>query len=163
MPALALTPRFAISSDRLSGCTPWVARLFTLFSYGRCIAVNKRLGHLIVSTRRFWFAQDARVINFDHISHIVYRAQALPSLAPWRYLTDDDAFSSGWAFFVVALALKDDEEVQLFTIWQAPPREPDTLDRLAGDDDIGQDIGDEVAGRFVEALSKMTGVRACSE
>jgi len=164
MPALALTPRFLISADRMHGCTPWLARLFTLFSYGRCVSINKNLKHLVVATRKFWISQDVRIINFDRISHIVYRAQSLPSLAPWRYLADADAYRSGWAFFIVALALKDDDqEVQLFTIWQAPPRESDLLDRLAGDSDLDQDVGDEAATRLIESLSSMTGVRACAE
>jgi len=160
MPALALAPRFSITADRLHGCTPWLARMLTLFSYGRCVSINKRLGHLIVSTQRLWFSQRVRVINFDRISHIVFRAQALPSLAPWRYLEDSDAFSSGWAFFVVALALKDEaEEVQLFTVWQSQPRSPDVFDRLAGDSDIDTDVGDEAAQKLIELLTDMTGAR----
>jgi hypothetical protein len=155
MARLALAPAFSVTADRLHGCTPWLARLLTLFSYGRCLSVNKPLGHLIVTTRRYWFSRQTRVIGFDRISHIVYRAQVLPSLAPWRYLYGGDR--SGWAFFIVALALKDEaEEVQLFTLWQAQPRTADWLDRIAGVD-VDKSVGDESARSFIELLTEMTG------
>ena len=158
MPLLALAPRFTITADRLHGCTPWLARLLTLFSYGRCLSVNRRLGHLIVSTRRFWVSQQVRIINFDRISHIVYRAQALPSLAPWRYVFDDSD-STGWAFFIISLALKDEmDEVPLFTVWQSQPRDQDFLDKLAGDDP-SMYLGDEAARQLVDTLTTLTGAR----
>jgi len=158
MPPPTLAPRFSVTADRLHGCTNWVARLLTLFSYGRCVSVNKRLRHLIVSTQRLWILHDVRVINFDRISRIVYRAQALPSLAPWRYW--EDAPTSGWAFFVVGLALKDEPaEVQLFTLWQAQPHRPDLLDRLAGETDSDHYTGDEAACSLINTLMQLTGAR----
>jgi hypothetical protein len=164
MPALSLAPRFSITADRLHGCTPWFARLLTFFSYGRCVSVNRSLGHLIVSTQKLWISQQVRIINFERISHIVYRAQALPSLAPWRYLFDTDAFSSGWAFFIVSLALKGEtDEVSLFTIWQMQPRTPDVLDKLAGDGDLDTYVGDEAARSLVDSLVKMTGAHVAAE
>lgn len=156
MATLSVAPRFSITKDRLHGCTSWFLRALTLFSYGRCLSVNKRLGHLIVSTRRLWIYEKVRVINFDQIENIVYRAQAVPSLVPWRYLSDDTA--GGWAFFIVNLALKGEEdEVPLFTLWQTQPRRPDIFDRLSGDTNTDTSLGDESARALIDSLTDLTG------
>lgn len=156
MPTLTVAPRFSITENRLQGCTSWFLRALTLFSYGRCLSVNKRLGHLIVSTRRAWLHTDIRVIGFDSIDYIVYRAQALPSLFPWHYLSDDG--SAGWAFFIVSLALKGEEdEVPLFTLWQSQPRSPDLIDKMMGDEDTDKFLGDESARTLIDSLHSLTG------
>jgi hypothetical protein len=159
MNGLRVTPRFDIGADRLHGCTPWFARMLWLFSFGRCVTVNRRLSHVIISTRQLWLWRQVRVIRFDQVSHIVYRAQAIPSLNLWRYVSLDDSDTSDSAFFLISLALKDgNSELPLFTVWEQQPRSSDWLDRLAGTRANEQEIGDEAAGAVVDLLRKYIGV-----
>jgi hypothetical protein len=155
---LYLAPRFEVSAGRLHGCTPWFARLLWLFSYCRCLTVNRRLSRLTISTRRLWLWRTIRRIRFDEVSRIVYRAQALPSLNPLRYLSFDDSDASDSAFFLISLALKDSaEELPLFTVWEQQPHADDWLDDLAGNHAVPE-IGDEAAGTVVRLLHEYIGV-----
>lgn len=156
---LSITPRLVATAERLQGCTPWLTRALSLFSYQRCISVSPRLAHLIVSTRRLWWLRRVRVIGFDEVSHIVFRALPVPTLSLWRYLRDEGPES---AFFLISLALKDAREVALFTVWQAQPRRRDWLDRLAGSDPDDGRIGDEAAGEIVGLLRRYIGVPIAS-
>ena len=152
---LSLKPRLVVTAEALRGCTPWLARALWLFSYQRCVVVSSRLAHIIVSTRRFWWLRQARVIGFDQVSHIVFRALPVPTLSLWRYLSEVGPAS---AFFLISLALKDASEVPLFTVWQAQPRQRDWLDRLAGSDPDDGRIGDEAACEIVALLRRYIGV-----
>ena len=156
---LYLAPNFQVSPDRLHGCTPWLARLLWLFSYCRCVTVSRRLSHLIVSTQRLWVWRETRLIRFDQVSRIIYRAQAIPTLNFWRYLSLDDSEISDSAFFMISLALKDDdEELPLFTVWEQQPLAADWLDELLSERAEAPEIGDEGAGTVVELLRKYIGV-----
>jgi hypothetical protein len=154
---LRIAPNIDVDTDHLHGCTPLAARLLWLFSYSRCVTVNRKLQRVVVSTRWLWLWRRVHVIPFDRVSRIVYRAQALPSLSLWRYLTSDG--SSDSAFFLISIALKgDSSELALFTVWEQQPREPDLLDKLAG---LRQDpyrIGDESSRAIVEMLREYIGV-----
>jgi hypothetical protein len=152
---LSLKPRLVMTAEALQGCTPWLARALWLFSYQRCVKVTPRLAHVIVSTRRLWWLRQVRVIGFGEVSHIVLRALPAPTLSLWRYLSDAGPAS---ALFLISLALKDASEVQLFTVWQAQPRQRDWLDRLAGSDPDDGRIGDEAAGELVALLRRYIGV-----
>jgi hypothetical protein len=152
---LSLRPRLTATAQALQGCTPWLARALWLFSYERCVTVNAQLAHIIVSTRRFWWLRQTRVIGFDQVSHIVFRALPLPTLGLWRYLSDAGPTS---AFFLISLALKDASEVALFTVWQSQPRPHDWLDHLAGSDTDDSGIGDEAACEIVALLRRYIGV-----
>jgi hypothetical protein len=155
---LYLAPKFEISTDRLHGCTSWFARALWLFSYCRCVTVSPRLRHLIISTRRLWLWQKDRLISFDQVARIVYRAQAIPTLNIWRYLSSDEEASDS-AMFLISLRLKHGvEEVPLFTVWEQQPVGEDWLDELAGDRDDAPEIGDEAAESIVELLQKFIGV-----
>lgn len=155
---LYLSPKLEVSADRLHGCTPWLARLLWLFSYCRCVTVSPRLSHLIISTRRLWWWHNVRLIRFDQVSRIVYRAQTIPTLNFWRYFSFDDSAIADSALFMISLALKDEEELALFTVWEQQPLAPDWLDELAGDHAEAPELGDEAAGTVVELLRKYIGV-----
>lgn len=115
--------------------------------------------HLVISTRRLWFWRTVRRIRFDQVSRIVYRAQAIPSLSIWRYLSLDNSDTSDSALFLISLALKDGvEEVHLFTIWEQQPQNGGWLDGAAGEAPGAQEIGDEATGNVVELLHKYLGV-----
>ncbi|HET8695845.1 MAG TPA: hypothetical protein VFO94_00070, partial [Gammaproteobacteria bacterium] len=157
---LSIAPRFELSTDKLHGCTPWLARVLGLFSYCRCVTVNRPLSQLVVRTRHFWLWRRLRIVRFDQVSRIVFRAQAIPALGFWRYLSIGSAAAADSALFMISLALKDsDEELPLFTVWQQQPDEGDPLDREAADPVQAAEIGDEVATRVVDLLSKYIGVR----
>ena len=155
---LYLAPTFKISAGRLHGCTHWLARLLWLFSYCRCVTVERRLRRLTISTRRLWLWRKDRRIRFDQVLRIVYRAQRIPSLNVLRYLSLSDSDTSDSALFLISLALKDtDEELALFTVWEQQPRDSDWLDVLSGNRTV-PDIGDEAAGAIVELLQQYIGV-----
>ena len=156
---LYLAPKFKVSADRLHGCTPWLARLLWLLSYSRCVTVIGPLKLLKISTCRFWLWRTVRLVRFDQVSRIVYRAQSIPSLNFWRYLSLSDSDISDSALFMISLALKDGEELPLFTIWEQQPWPSDWLDDLAGDRADAVEVGDEAGGRVVDLLRKFIGVR----
>jgi hypothetical protein len=146
---LYLAPDLEVSADRLHGCTPWLVRALWLFSFCRCVTVSRRLNHLIITTRWLW----------------LYRAQAIPSLSIWRYLSLDGSALSDSALFMISLALKhSEEELPLFTVWEEQPTgESDWLDELAGERTATPEIGDEEAGSVVEMLRKFIGVRIAED
>ena len=153
-----LAPKFEVSAHRLHGCTHWFARLLWLFSYCRCVTVERRLSRLTISTRRLWLWRRNRRIRFDQVSRIVYRAQGIPTLNVFRYLSFANSDTSDSALFLISLALKDrGEELPLFTIWEAQPHDRDWLDRLAGNPALPE-VGDEAAGTVVELLQEYIGV-----
>jgi len=156
MEPLHLAPVLRVDDDRLRGCTSPLVRALWLFSYGRCVSVNRTLRHVIISTRRIWWWQGVRIVPFDQVSRIIYRAQALPALSPLRYLTADAASDS--ALFLISLGLKSDQELPLFTVWEEQPRAADWLDRLAGTAPDEPSLGDESAGHVVELLQSYIGV-----
>jgi hypothetical protein len=170
MDLLRVAPTIEVESDQVHGCTPWVAQLLVLFSYKRRVTVNRRQQRVVVETRWFWFWESARTIPFDRVSRIVYRAQALPSLSLWRYLSLRDSDISDSAFFLISIAIKaaagdrrSTDELTLFTVWEQQPRDADWLDKLAG---LGQNpyrIGDECSGAIVDILHEYMGVPIASQ
>jgi hypothetical protein len=159
MNALSLSPNFEVSADRLHGCTSWLVRGLWLFSYARCVTVSRGSSRVTISTRRLWLWRTVRRIRFDQVSRIVFRAQAVPSLDVWRYLSLDDSAMSDSAFFLISLALKDSgEELPLFTVWEEQPEPSDWLGDLAGGGVGAPVIGDETAGRVVGLLQRYIGV-----
>ncbi len=156
---LYLAPNFKVSADHLHGCTPWLVRLLWLFSYRRCVTIYRPLSLLKIATCRWWLWRKIRHVRFDQVSRIVYRAQAIPSLSVWRYLSLAESDTSDSALFMISLALKDGEELPLFTVWEQQPWPSDWLDNLAGDRVAAPEIGDEAAGSVVELLRRYLGVR----
>ena len=154
---VTIAPNVEVQTDSVHACTPWLARLLWLFSYCRCVTVQRQLQRVVISTRWLWFWQRVRVVPFDRISRIIYRAQRLPNLAFWRYLSLADSDPSESAFFLISIGLKSDshgysDELSLFTVWEDLPRERDWLDKLAGVPDNDGLIGDESPRAIVEIL-----------
>lgn len=152
LPAV-IVPKLHITPDRIRGCTPWLARALTLNFSSRCIAVNRRLRHVIVDSRSFWLSRRSRVIGFDGISRIVFNAQPVPVLSPWRYLSLSESGHSDSTLFNLSLVLKSGQQLHLFTIWERQPREPDWIDRLADIEEEAR-IGDEAAHRVAMLLKE---------
>jgi len=168
MDLLCVAPNIEVESDRLYGCTPWVARLLVLFTYNRAVTVDRRRRQVLVTTRWFWLWKAERTIPFDRRSHIIYRAQGLPSLSPYRYLSLRNTDVCDSAFFLISIAIKDaaddkraHRELTLFTVWEQQPRQRDWIDKLAG---IRTDtrIGDETSGAIVDILHEYLGVPIAS-
>src|SRR5437899_2307293 len=128
---LSITPNVEVQADSVHACTSRVARLVWLFSYSHCVTVQRHLQRVVISTRWLWLWQRVRVVLFERISRIIYRAQTLPSLAFWRYLSLADSGASESAFFLISIALKresnssDWTEVPLLTVSEELPRERD--------------------------------------
>ena len=168
MDLLRIAPKIDVKSDRISGCTPWLAQLLVLFFYSRAVTVDRRKQRVMVTTRWFWLWIVERTIPFNRVARIVYRAQGIPSLSPYRYLSARNSDSCDSAFFYISIAVKDDaddrrahDELELFTVWEQQPRDPDWIDRLAGIRNNTR-IGDETSGAIVDILHEYLGVPVAS-
>ena len=155
MDALRLSPKLLVTPDRLSGCTSWCAQLLWLFSYARCVSVDRRLRQIRIVTRRLWIWRSERIVSFEHVGRILFRAQALPSLSLWRFLLSASS-SAESAFFLISLGLKNENELPLFMVWEEQPHASGWLDRLAGAGDEVR-IGDEAASAIVTLLREYIG------
>ena len=168
MGLLHIAPKIDVKSDRISGCTPWVAQLLVLFFYSRAVTVDRRRQRVIVTTRWFWIWKVERTIPFNRVARIVYRAQGLPSFSPYRYLSLRDTDICDSAVYIISIAIKDaaDDkrartELTLFSVWEQQPRERDWVDRLAGIR-TNTEIGDETSGAIVDILHEYLGVPIAS-
>jgi hypothetical protein len=170
MEFLYIAPRLEVKPDRIHGRTAWAAQLLVLFAYCRSVTVDRARQKVLITTRWFWLFQTRRVIPFDRVGRIVYRAQSLPSLSPMRYLTlalqGSDICDS--AVFLIAIAFKDAaddkrarNELTLFSVWEQQPRANDWIDSLAGVRTNAR-IGDETAGAIVDLLHDYLGVPIAS-
>ena len=138
MGTLSIAPNIEVQGDRVSGCTPWLAQLLVLFFYSRSVTVDRRRQRVLVTTRWFWILQFPQTIPFNRIVRIIYRAQGLPSLSPYRYLSLRNTDVCDSAFFLISIAIKDaaddkraHRELTLFTVWEQRKR-PFITHGLAG-------------------------------
>jgi hypothetical protein len=164
MDLLRIAPNIEVKGDRVSGCTPWLAQALGLFFYNRAVVVDRSRRRVLVTTRWFWIWQVARTIPFDRIARIIYRAQGMPSLSPYRYLSIRNSDVCDSAFFFISIAVKDSaddrrahDELSLFTVWEQQPRDRDWIDQLAGIK-TNTRIGDETSGAIVDILHEYLGV-----
>jgi hypothetical protein len=142
---LSLVPQIELSAERLTARTALLARALWLFSYERCVTVDRHARRVTIETRRLWAWCTTRVISFEDVARIVYRSAAPPS--------------ADSAFFLISLALRSEHlELPLFAVWEQQPREPDLLDELAGTRSDPRRIGDEAAGSVVALLREYLGV-----
>ena len=169
MDLLRIAPNIEVKSDRVSGCTPWIAQLLVLFFYNRTVTVDRGRRHVVVTTRWFWLMQSMQTIPFDRVARIIYRAQGMPSLSLFRYLSMRDTDACDSAFFIISIAIKDaaedkraHHELILFTVWEQQPRDRDWIDRLAGIRTNPNRLGDETSGAIVAILHEYLGVPIAS-
>ena len=151
-----LVPKLTVTEHRIHGCAPWLIRTLLLYSFNRCVTVDR--GHRVtIETRHLWFWRRSRIVSCDRIVKVLFRAQRMPGIGV--SLSDDDSDGPETAVFFIDLALKAPrEEVRLFTVWQRQPREPDFLDRLAGVNSAEPRLGDEEGVRLVTLLRQYLGV-----
>jgi hypothetical protein len=168
MDSLRIAPNIEVRGDRVSGCTPWLAQLLVLFFYRRSVVVDRRRRRVLVTTRWFWILQYPQIIPFDRIARIIYRAQGLPSLSPYRYLSLRNTDVCDSAFFLISIAIKDAaedrrarRELTLFSVWEQQPRDRDWIDALAGIR-TNTRVGDETSGAIVDILHEYLGVPVAS-
>jgi len=169
MSFLRVAPKLDVRADQIHGCTAWAARLLVLFAYCRYVTIDRTQQCVRVTTQWFWFWKVERLIPFDRVGRIIYRAQGVPSLSPTRYLFSQGTDLSASAFFLISIAIKataDDryarEELALFSVWEQQPRELDWIDRLAGVRNNPNRIGDETSGAIIEVLHEYLGVPIAS-
>jgi hypothetical protein len=169
MSLLHVAPKIDIRPDQIRGCTAWAAQLLVLFAYARYVTIDSRRQRITVTIRLLWLRKIERVIPFDRVDRIIYRAQGVPSFSPLRYLflQTTDVIES--AFYYISLGIKataDDklarEELALFSVWEQQPRAPDMFDKLAGVRTNPNLIGDEASGAIVAILRKHLGVPVAS-
>ena len=157
---LLIEPEVELTDYRWHGCTPLAVRILWLFSYRRCVTVDRRRGHVCIDTRRFWFFSKAQIVDAGRVTRIVCQAQALPTGFPlWRlFAVDRSMVNSDVAFYYVALRLRDSsDEVPLFTVIESLPATVGPLTRLTGGSD-GNRIGDEGATRLLTQLRDYLGL-----
>ena len=171
MNVLRVAPKIDVDSHRVHGRTPWQARLLVLFLYCRTVTVDRQRRQVLVTTQWLWFWRSDRIIPFDRVARIIYRAQELPSFSPIRYLgllgANSDFTDS--AVFLISLAIKDaaedkraHEELTLFSVWEQLPRERNWVDKLAGIHANAYRVGDETSGAIVALLHEYLGVPVAS-
>jgi hypothetical protein len=147
--SLHLSPHIEASTARLCARTALLARLLSLFSYERRVTVDRHARRVTIETRRLWAWCTTRVISFEDIARIVYRAVATPR--------------ANVAVFLISLSLRQTRaELALFTVWEEQPCEHDFLDELAGVHDDPSRIGDEAAGRVIALLREYIGAPVAS-
>jgi hypothetical protein len=169
MSLLRIAPRIEIQPDQIRGCTALAAQLLVLFAYARYVTIDRRRQRLTVRIRLLWLWKVERIIPFDRVHRIIYRAQGVPSFSPLRYLflQTTDVIES--AFYFISIGVKaaaEDkharEELALFSVWEQQPRTPDMFDKLAGVRINPNAIGDEASGAIVEMLREYLGVPIAS-
>lgn len=168
MTLLHVAPRIDVQANQIQGCTAWAAQLLVLFAYARHVTIDRRRQRVTVTIRLLWLWKAERIIPFDRVDRIIYRAQGVPSFSPLRYLLlQTDLVES--AFYYISLGIKstaDDrharEELALFSVWEQQPRAPDMFDKLAGVRINPDLIGDEVSGAIVDTLREYLDVPIAS-
>jgi hypothetical protein len=161
MSFLRVAPKIDVRADQIHGCTAWAARLLVLFAYCRYVTIDRGRQVVKVTTQWFWLWRVERVIPFDRVGRIIYRAQGVPSLSPRRYLFTQGTDVCDSAFFLISIAVKTSaderharEELALFSVWEQQPRELDWIDRLAGVRTNPNRVGDETSGAIVDILKE---------
>lgn len=169
MSFLRVAPKIDVRADQIQGCTAWAARLLVLFAYCRYVTIDRGRQVIKVTTQWFWLWKVERLIPFDQVGRIIYRAQGVPSLSPRRYIFGQGTDVCDSAFFLISIAVKataDErharEELALFSVWEQQPREPDWIDKLAGVRTNDRRIGDETSGAIVNVLKEYLGVPVAS-
>jgi hypothetical protein len=154
-----LVPVLNVTADRIQGCAPWLVRMLTLFSFSRCVAVDRRLRHVIVETRHLWWWRRTHLVGFDRIERIVYRAQLMPSFSLRFTSSEQEPSGRQAAVFFIGLALRDArQELHLFTVWERQPGSPGLLESLAGMRHESTQVGDEASVRIATLLHEYLGV-----
>lgn len=144
-------PNLDVTDDRIRGCVPLWLRTVTLFSFDRCVEVNRGLRRVTVQTQHLWLWRRSRTVSFDQVTRIVYRATLMPGFT-------QQFFDGEWAVFFIGLALQGThDELQLFSVWESQPQAPDALDALRGVRK-GIRVGDEEGARIVTLLREYLGV-----
>jgi hypothetical protein len=169
MSLLRVAPRIDVRSDQIRGCTAWAAQLLVLFAYARYVIIDRRRRRVTVTIRFLWLWKVERIIPFDRVDRIVYRAQGVPSFSPMRYLLLQTTDVIESAFYYISIGVKESaddkharEEVALFSVWEQQPRVPDMFDKLAGVRTNPYAVGDEASGAIVDILREYLNVRIAS-
>jgi hypothetical protein len=169
MELLRVAPKIDIRPDQVRGCTAWAAQFLVLFAYARYVTIDRRRQRVTVAIRLFWLWKIERVIPFDRVDRIIYRAQGVPSFSPMRYLLLQTTDAVESAFYYISLGIRTTandkharEELALFSVWEQQPRAPDMFDKLAGVRANPYLIGDEASGAIVGTLREYLGVPIAS-
>jgi hypothetical protein len=169
MSLLRVAPRIDVHPDQIRGCTALAAQLLVLFAYARYVTIDRRRRRVTVTIRLLWLWKVERIIPFERVDRIIYRAQGVPSFSPLRYLflQTTDVIES--AFYYISIGVKataEDkharDELALFSVWEQQPRTPDIFDKLAGVRIDPKAIGDEASGAIVDMLREYLGVPIAS-
>jgi len=159
MSLLRVAPKIDVQSDQIRGCTAWIAQLLVVFAYARYVTIDRRRQRVVVAIRWLWLWKVERIIPFDRVDRIIYRAQGVPSFSLLRYLLLQTTDVVESAFYYISIGVKaaaDDkrarEELALFSVWEQQPRAPDMFDKLAGVRTNPTAIGDEASGAIVDLL-----------
>ncbi len=169
MSLLRIAPKIDVRPDQILGCTALAAQLLVLFAYARYVTIDRRRHRVVVTIRLLWFWRTERIIPFDRVDRIIYRAQGVPSFSPFRYLFLQTTDFIESAFYYISIGVKataDDkharDELALFSVWEQQPRAPDVFDKLAGVSTNPNTIGDEASGAIVDMLHEYLGVPIAS-
>jgi hypothetical protein len=156
-----IEPELVLTDYRWHGCTPLFVRILWLFSYRRCVTVDRNRALVEIETRWLWFLRSSRSVAFARIERLVCEAQSLPTGFPlWRaFALDRPLIETEVAFYCLALKMRDSgDEIPLFTVLESLPTDGGSLERLAGDTS-GPRIGDEGTTRLMAQLQDYLGLK----
>ena len=163
MRAFVIAPTINVAGDRLVGRASRTARVLWLYSYDRCVTLDRRRRLVTVATTRLWLWRSERRVPFDRVERIVLRAQSLSGLGLWTLLSLGVAPALEGALFLISLGLRDGrDELFLFTVWEDQSGGGDLMSAMAGERAPDPRIGDEGAGEVVARLREFLAVPVSS-
>jgi len=159
MRALIIAPTLDAAGERLVGRTSRTARLLWLYSYDRCVTLDRQRRVVTIATKRLWLWTSQRRVAFDAVNRIVLRAQPLSGLGVLSVLTLGIAPALEGALFFISLGLHDShDELFLFTIWEDQGADSGWTDAIAGERAAEPSLGDEGAGDVITKLREFLAV-----
>lgn len=163
MRALVVAPEIEVTGDRLVGRTSRTARVLWLYSFDRCVTLDRRRQLVTIVTRRLWLWRTERRIPFDRVNRIVLRAQSMSGVGLWTLLSLGFAPVLDGALFLISLGLHDGgNELFLFTVWEEQGGASELMSVMAGDPEPESRLGDERAGEVIARLREFLAVPVSS-
>ncbi len=163
MRALVFAPQIEVTDSRFVGRSSLTARVLWLYSFDRCVTLDRERRLVTIATTRFWLWRSERRIPFDRVGRIILRAQSTSGLGLLGLLTLGIAAGIDGALFLISLGLNDGrDELFLFTIWEEQGGDDGVVAALAGDRDPEPRLGDERAGDVIGRLREFLAVPVSS-
>lgn len=151
---LSVEPRVWVEGDTLRGRASLLLRLLSLFSYDRCLTVDRVARTVTVDSRWLWFSQQTHTVRFEEIARIEYKFASIGT--SWSFGVGR---TNQLESFSVNLVLQGEPEpLRLFSFRGDGAVSTGLVGVLLGDSIFdGQGTQESSSRRFVDILSQFTG------